>query len=84
MKIKFEFSKIMLCLVMVTYFVGLIFGMAIIFKVRTDTALCGLFSFIGGPVTAAIGFYCYKAKAENVEKIKGGYKPPVNEENADA
>ena len=67
---KFEFSKIILCLVMATYFVGLVFGMFIVFKVRTDTALCGLFSYIGAPVAVAIGFYSYKAKAENVEKIK--------------
>lgn len=73
---KFEFSKLILCLVMSTYFVGLIFGMAIILKTVSinpsfiSTALCGLFSYIGAPVAVAIGFYSYKAKAENVEKIK--------------
>ena len=81
---RFEFSKIILCCVMATYFLGLAFGMAVILKSPSDTALCGLFSFIGAPVAAAIGFYSYKAKAENVEKIRSGYnKPSEGEEMAD-
>ena len=76
MKKRFEFSKLVLCLVMATYFAGLIFGMNIICNIATNnssyiaTALCGLFSYIGAPVAVAIGFYAYKAKAENVEKIR--------------
>ena len=75
-KRKIEFSKLVLCLVMATYFAGLIFGMNIICGIATTnssyiaTALCGLFSYIGAPVAVAIGFYAYKAKAENVEKIR--------------
>lgn len=81
----FEFSKIILCLVMFTYFVGLGFGIFIITKLvgmtatytsYISTALCGLFSYIGAPVAVAIGFYSYKAKAENVEKIRSGEQPP--------
>ena len=83
-----EFSKIILCLVMLTYFVGLIFGMAIIFMIvksgvsssYVSTALCGLFSYIGAPVAVAIAFYSYKAKAENVEKIKNSV-PEIPEEH---
>ena len=62
---------------MSTYFAGLIFGMGIIYNLATNnssyiaTALCGLFSYIGAPVAVSIGFYAYKAKAENVEKIRG-------------
>lgn len=73
---KFEFSKIILCLVMSTYFVGLLFGIYVILRIADTnvtyipTALCGLFSYIGAPVAVAIGFYAYKAKAENVEKIR--------------
>lgn len=76
-KKKIEFSKIILALVIASYFVGLIFGMSVISKIfDTDntayiaTCLCGLFSYIGAPVAVAIGFYSYKAKAENIEKIK--------------
>ena len=72
---KFEFSKLILCLVMTTYFVGLLFGIYIILRIAVSdvsyipTALCGLFSYIGAPVAVAIGFYAYKAKSENVAKI---------------
>ena len=80
-KKKFEFSKLILALVILSYFIGLAFGMLIIWKVLTggnvmyiSTALCGLFSYIGAPVAVAIGFYSNKAKAENVEKIKSNEK----------
>lgn len=80
-KKKFEFSKLILALVILSYFIGLAFGMLIIWKVLVggnvmyiSTALCGLFSYIGAPVAVAIGFYSNKAKAENVEKIKSNEK----------
>lgn len=78
-KKKIEFSKLILALVILSYFIGLGFGMLIIWKVLCSgnvmyisTPLCGLFSYIAAPVATAIGFYSNKAKAENVEKIKGG------------
>ncbi|MDP4133552.1 MAG: hypothetical protein Q8882_06025 [Bacillota bacterium] len=73
---KFEFSKIIVGLVMLSYFVTLAFGLIVIWRLIADTstyvstALCGLFSFAGTAATAVIAFYCNKAKAENVEKIK--------------
>ena len=73
-----EFSKLILALVILSYFIGLGFGMLIIWKILGTgdttyiaTSLCGLFSYIAAPVAVAIGFYSYKAKAENIEKIKG-------------
>lgn len=76
-KKRFEFSKIILALVILSYFIGLGFGMYVIIQmikvgnfVYIATALCGLFTYIGAPVATAIGFYSNKAKAENVEKIK--------------
>jgi hypothetical protein len=81
---KFEFSKLILALVIASYFVGLAFGMIVILKILDtgnvayiSTSLCGLFSYIAAPVAVAIGFYSNKAKAENLEKIKissGGHK----------
>lgn len=72
-----EFSKLILALVIISYFIGLGFGMLIIWRILGTgdvtyiaTSLCGLFSYIGAPVAVAIGFYSYKAKAENIEKIK--------------
>lgn len=65
---KTEFSKIVLLLVMSTYFVGLIVGIKI---VLLDTSqLTALLVYIGGPTTTAIAFYSWKAKAENLLKIK--------------
>jgi len=73
---KIEFSKIILSLVMLTYFIGLFFGIYVIIQLLQEasityipTALCGLFSYIGAPVGIAIAFYSNKAKAENVTKI---------------
>lgn len=83
---KIEFSKIILALVILSYFIGLIFGMLIIWKILgtgnvtyISTSLCGLFSYIAAPVAVAIGFYSNKAKAENVEKIKGSENTVGNE-----
>ena len=74
-----EFSKLILALVIFSYFVGLLFGMYVILQIikagdvaYIPTALGGLFTFVGAPVAVAIGFYSNKAKAENIEKIKGG------------
>lgn len=77
-KRTFEFSKIILALVIVSYFIGLVFGMYVIVSmvkakdfIYIATALCGLFTYIATPVSVALGFYSNKAKAENIEKIKG-------------
>lgn len=65
---KTEFSKVVLLLVMATYFVGLIVGIKI---VLLDTGqLSALLLYIGGPTTTAIAFYAWKAKAENLLKIQ--------------
>ncbi len=85
---RFEFSKIVLALVILSYFIGLFFGMVIIWKILEtgnvmyiSASLCGLFSYIAAPVAVAIGFYGNKAKAENVEKIrKSDFKIPTEEE----
>ena len=75
-KIKLEFSKIIMVAVMATYFIGLFFAMAIILlmMVRSPgssaSGLSSLLIFIAAPVSTAIGFYSYKAKNENIEKIK--------------
>lgn len=67
-KRKFEFVKIILLLVLFTYFVGVYIGAKI---VLIDFSQLGvLLAFIGTPTAAAIGFYCWKAKAENTIKIK--------------
>ena len=65
---KAEFSKIVLALVLLTYFVGVFIGVKI--SLIDISQLGVLLAYIGTPTAAAIGFYCWKAKAENLVKIK--------------
>jgi len=65
---KIEFSKLFLSAVLLTYFVG--FGIAV-WAVTIDISQLGVFlAYVGTPTATAIGFYSWKAKAENVVKIK--------------
>lgn len=64
---QITFTKIVVALVMITYFVGLIVGVKI---TMIDTAQLGaLLAYIGAPTGITIGFYCWKSKAENMIKI---------------
>ena len=64
---KREFSKVVLGSVMILYFAGAIYGAVIVWQ---DSSLLGeLLAYIGAPTAVAIGFYAWKAKAENVIKI---------------
>lgn len=65
---KIEFSKLFLSAVLLTYFAG--FGLGV-WAVTIDISQLGVFLvYVGTPTTVAIGFYSWKAKAENVVKIK--------------
>ena len=61
---------------MVTYFIGLFFAMYAVNKILMDypdwaiQALISLFGYIGAPISISIGFYSWKARAENIMKIK--------------
>jgi len=65
---KYEFSKIVLLLVLSTYFIGVFVGIKVVFIDVTQLGV--VLAFIGTPTAAAIAFYCWKAKAENILKIK--------------
>ena len=73
-KKKFEFTKTIVALVMTTYFIGLGIGIYVVLRILTDypdfavQALIAMFSYIGIPVASTIGFYCWKAKNENINK----------------
>lgn len=73
-KKKREFTKQIVGLVMATYFIGLGVGVYVVLRILLDypdysvQALVAMFSYIGVPVASAIGFYCWKAKHENVNK----------------
>ena len=65
---KIEFSKLVLSAVLLTYFAGFIVGAR---AVILDPMQLGVFlAYVGTPAATAIGFYSWKAKAENVVKIK--------------
>lgn len=64
---KREFSKIVLAAVMFLYFAGAVFGGVVV--VFDHTGLEALLAYIGAPTATAIGFYAWKARAENVCKI---------------
>lgn len=68
MKKKIEFSKQILGVVMLTYFIGVVIGSYIVIKL--DPMQLGVYlAFLGTPTSVAIGFYAWKAKAENLIKL---------------
>ena len=84
---KIEFSKIIMASMIVSYFIGLFFGIHIIEKLINQgwdgtSALATLFSYIGAPTAIAVGFYSTKAKAENLAKINNNRPMYNNMENS--
>lgn len=64
---KIEFSKFILLAVLITYFIGFVVAIKIVF---IDVSQLGVFlTYVGAPTGSSIGFYAWKAKAENVVKI---------------
>lgn len=63
-----EFSKVVLLVVMILYFVVVSVGIALSFIDYTQYSTLAM--LVGAPTATAIGFYAWKAKAENVIKIK--------------
>jgi len=72
-----EFSKIVLAAVLLTYFIGVTIGGIVVF--RDSMQLQWYLAFIGTPTATAIGWYAWKAKAENI--IKLGRDPVRGERN---
>ena len=65
---RFEFSKIVLFFVMVVYFV--VVGVGVRLSLIDPLQYQTLALLVGAPTAAALGFYAWKAKAENIVKIK--------------
>lgn len=74
-KKRFESTKLIIGAVMLCYFISLIFSMFYIEQLTllsypeyaTDCFKTWL-TFVGVPVPVSIGFYCWKAKGENIPK----------------
>jgi len=63
-----SFTKIVVASVMLTYFIGVAIGGYIVLK---EYDLLGTYlTFIGSATATTIALYCWKAKAENMIKIK--------------
>ena len=63
-----SFQKLVLSAVLLTYFAGFVIGVRVVIL---DPSQLGVFlAYVGTPAATAIGFYSWKAKAENVVKIK--------------
>ena len=72
---KIEFTKLVIGGIMIIYFLVCAFGAALVlmmyFSERYDYAtdcLKALFTFAEIPIPIAIGFYCWKARGENIPK----------------
>lgn len=68
---KPTFTKAVLLAVLFTYFVGLYIGIRVTFIDYSQFGV--LATYIATPTTTVIALYCWKAKAENIIKIKQGY-----------
>jgi O-antigen/teichoic acid export membrane protein len=66
-----EFTKVVVAWVMATYFVGLIVGTIVV--ILSPDQLYAYLAYIGTPTATAVGFYCWKAKNENINKHKWDY-----------
>jgi len=73
-----EFSKIVLAVVTGLYIVTVVVGFFVV--VPNPEHAGELFAFVGAPTSVAIGFYAWKAKAENIKKIDTN---SINDETED-
>lgn len=68
---KTQATKIIVFSIMVTYYIA--FAVAVWVVIAKDIyQLSSLLTFTGGVAAFAVAFYCWKSKAENLEKIKKG------------
>lgn len=71
---KFEFSKIVVSLFVLSYFIVLILGIYVVLKILENypeysvQALCSLFGYASITTPVVVSFYINKAKAENIHK----------------
>lgn len=68
---KTQATKIIVFSIMITYYIA--FAVAVWVVIAKDIyQLSSLLTFTGGVAAFAVAFYCWKSKAENLEKIKKG------------
>ncbi|MEY8517163.1 hypothetical protein AALC25_09595 [Lachnospiraceae bacterium 29-84] len=68
---KTQATKVIVFSIMITYYIA--FAVAVWVVIAKDIyQLSSLLTFTGGVAAFAVAFYCWKSKAENLEKIKKG------------
>lgn len=87
------FTKSILSIVMLLYFMGAILGTVLViintaYTMRMGLAIDPQFyiayaTYLGGPTATAIAFYAWKSKAENLLKIHYGNASKTNKEPPD-
>lgn len=73
-----EYSKLLVSLITITYFIGLVIGGYAVIKSTEE--LSTYLAYIGGVVAITIPFYVWKAKSENVIKLKANYPENIAEQ----
>ena len=69
---KLAATKIIIFSILVTYYISFAVGVWVV--VTKDVyQLSTLLAFVGGVTVFAVAFYCWKAKAENLLKIKAAH-----------
>ena len=68
-----EFSKILAILIISFFLIVIIYSMALMWKTCDTSPLAYLIPSVSGLTATTVGFYYYKAKAENLLKIKKKY-----------
>ena len=66
---KLQTTKIIVFSVMATYYITFLVGVWVV-TVKDIYQISALFTFVGSVSVIALGFYCWKSKAENLLKIK--------------
>lgn len=66
---KVQATKIIVFSIMATYYIAFAVGMWVVIA-RDVYQLSTLLTFVGSVAVFAVAFYCWKSKAENLEKIR--------------
>jgi len=76
-----NFTKAILVAILVTYFVGIAAGVYVIVHDYSQFGI--LATYIATPTTMIITLYCWKARAENMIKLKQGYPAQTKDTSID-
>lgn len=66
---KMQATKVIVFSVMITYYVAFVVAVWVVLM-KDIYQLSTLLTFVGSVAVFAVAFYCWKSKAENLEKIK--------------